>query len=417
MLYRYMVFILVISALLISCNKDNSADIRGIIIKGTISASGLKKNSIVKSVNTEFNLADAKKIMVFNSSGGYELFNIEDSSFAARAMQGTAVALVFLGVENNYIGCLQTGGLNVLPLVSLKNGDNTVIDLSNLTLDGTDVKPSNNPIGNEINLTPKEIERYKQFGAFFKSLSLNIDLDNDGKPDLIDHKALYISTIYDIYCGMWGLNHTAPQIIDTSRLFINYTLRIWGEKSITPENTEVTLSGPEGSPYNDIRKSYYTMAPDGFITFFHRPAIAPSGYPFGSAFLPFGDGKYNLKLDNKVYTLFYSKVDAKYFFVLALPTVHTNDKNEITSISIEYKDMSGETINPENFVYQTMIQLNNGGSQLDQIGVLWENPGSRSNTELYNFVPVKKINQSEVTGINVCYLDLVGNAYNINFRK
>jgi hypothetical protein len=216
---------------------------------------------------------------------------------------------------------------------------------------------------------------------------------------------------------MWGMNNTTPEIIDTSRLFVNYTLRIWGEKSIIPQNTEISLSGPEGSPYNDIEKSYYTIAPDGFITFIRRPVIAPSGYPFGSAFLPFGNGKYNLILDNKTYSLLYSQVDAMYFFVLALPTVHTNDRNEITSISVEYKGINGETINPENFVYQTMVQLNDGGNQLEQIGVLWENPDAKTNTELYNFVPVKRINEAQLTGINVCYLDLVGNSYNINFRK
>jgi len=417
MKYRYIILLFVISSLIISCNKDNSTEVKGIIIKGTLSASGLKKSTNLKTANTSYTLADTKKIMVFNSSGGYELFNIEDSSFVARAMQGTAAALVFLGADNNYIGCLQAGGLNVLPLVSLKDGDNTVIDLNNLSLDGTNVIPSNNPIGNEIILNPEEIERYQQFGAFFKNLSQNIDADGDGKADLIDNKALYVSTIYDIYCGMWGLNNTDPQIIDTSLLFVNYTLRIWGEKSIIPVNPEVSLSGPEGSPYNDIEKSYYTVAPDGFIIFFHRPTAAPSGYPFGSAFLPFGDGKYNLNLDNKTYSLLYSKVDAKYYFVLALPTVHTNDNNEITSISIEYKDMRGETINPENFVYQTMVQLNNGGSQLEEIGGLWENPEAKTNTELYNFVSSNKINESELTVINVCYLDLVGNSYNINFRK
>jgi len=115
--------------------------------------------------------------------------------------------------------------------------------------------------------------------------------------------------------------------------------------------------------------------------------------------------------------LLYSKLDAKYFFVLALPTVHTNDNNEITSVSVEYMDFSGRTVNPGNFIYQTMIQLNNGGSQLEQIGVLWENPETKTNDELYNFVPARKINLSELTGVNVCYLDLLGNSYIINFRN
>jgi hypothetical protein len=417
MKYRNLILLLAILWVIAGCNKDNSTNnTNGILIKGTISAVGSTKSTNLKATNTAYTLADAKKILVFNSSGGYQLFNIEDSSFAARAMQGTACALVFLSEDNSFIGCLQSGGLNMLPLVSLKDGDKTIIDLSNLTLEGSHVIPSNNPIGNEINLNPAEIERYRQFGAFFESLSRNIDTDGDGIPDLIGHKGLYVSTIYDVNCGMWGLNNTAPEIIDTSRLTINYTLRVWGEKSIIPQNTEVTLSGPAGSPYNDIEKSYYTPAPDGFITFFRRPA-ANNGNPYASSFLPFGDGTYALQLDNKTYSLLYSKVDAKYFLVQALPTVHTNGNNEITSISVEYKDMQGEKINPENFVYQTMVQLNNGVKQLEQIGALWENPEAKTNTELYNYIPKTKINESELTGINVCYLDLVGNSYNIVFRK
>jgi hypothetical protein len=79
--------------------------------------------------------------------------------------------------------------------------------------------------------------------------------------------------------------------------------------------------------------------------------------------------------------------------------------------------MQGETINPENFVYQTMVQLNNGVKQLEEIGTLWENPEAKTNTELYNYIPKSRINESELTGINVCYLDLVGNSYNIVFHK
>ena len=171
MKYTSIILILIISSFLISCSKDNSTNNQGVIIKGTISAGGSRKSANITASNTGYDLSDAKTILVFNSSGGYELFNIEDNSFAVRAMQGTATALVFLGIDNSFIGCLQAGGLNVLPLVSLKDGENTVIDLSQLTLEGTNVIPANNPIGNEINLNQAEIERFRQFGSFFESLA------------------------------------------------------------------------------------------------------------------------------------------------------------------------------------------------------------------------------------------------------
>jgi hypothetical protein len=285
-------------------------------------------------------------------------------------------------------------------------------------MSGTNVIPANNPIGSIIGLNQDEIERYRQLGSFFESLSQNIDADNDGKPDLIDKKALYISTIFDIYCGNWGLNEIPPQLIDTSRIFVNYTMRISGDKSIIPENSVITLAGPEGSPYTDVFQSYFTVAPDCFISFLRRETQAPPGFPFGSAFLPFENGVYTLTLDEKSYSLHYSNINAEYFFVMAVPTVHTNDKNEIVSVTVEYKDMNGASVSPENFVYQTMIQLNGiNHNQLCQIGVLWENPEAKSNTELYTFVPDKTILASELESLTVCYLDLVGNAYNIGFNK
>lgn len=415
--YKNISSVLVFSIAMVGCSKDNNnISNPSIAIKGTISNNS-SKSAGISSANTA-SLANATKVLVFNSSGGYNLFNIENNSFTAKATQGTASALAFLDASNSYIGCLHAGGLNVLPLVSLADGSNSVIDLSNLTLDGTSVIPANDPIGSVIDLNQDEIDRFRQLGSFFGSLSKNIDADNDGTPDLLHNKALYVSTIFDIYCGKWGLNDVPPQLIDTSRLFTNYTLRISGGKAIIPSDPVITLTGPEGSPYADVLQSYYTTGPDCFISFFRRETPAPPGYPYGSAFMPFADGSYSLTLDNKTYTINYSNVNVKYFFILAIPTVHTNDNNEITSITIEYQDINGEPLTPENFVYQTMVQLNDiHYNQISQIGVMWESPEAKSNNELYTFRPNKAIQVSELNNINVCYMDMVGNAYNIGFNK
>lgn len=294
------IVIVVIAMHLISCNKEDSTNSHKVLIKGKISGSSVKRTAM-KAAVSNLTLADAQKILLFNSSGGYELFDISYSTFAARAMQGTATALAFLDANNSFIGCLHVGGLNVLPLVSLKDGDNTVIDLSTLTLDGTNVIPSNNPIGNEINLTSEELERYKQFSSFYESLSQNIDADLNGRPGILEQKALYVSTMFDIYCGKWGLNDTPADLIDTSKFFVNYAMRIYGGKFLKPSNSAISLIGPESSPYSGISQDHYAPTPDGFIAFFRRDAPAPQGYPFGSIFLPFDNGKYSLILDNQSY--------------------------------------------------------------------------------------------------------------------
>jgi len=201
---KNLLFILTIFSL-ISCNKDensNTGESR-IAIRGTIPGDHTKS---AKSPSVgELPLSAASKVLVFNSNG-YELFSISDSAFQAKAYSGTAPALAFLDDNNQFIGCLNAGGLNVLPLVSLKDGANTIIDLSSLTLDGKRVIPANNPIGNEIDLNGEEVNWYKELGAYYESLSKNIDANNDGSADFMDNLDLRLSTIFDFNCGSWGLN-------------------------------------------------------------------------------------------------------------------------------------------------------------------------------------------------------------------
>jgi len=397
-----------------SCDRIDSA-LSGIQIKGTIS-SETKKNSSDSGEYTAYTLNNASKVLVFNSSGEYEIFEIKDSTFAVRALQGTAVALVFLADDNTFIGSLQSGGLNVLPLVSLSDGENTVIDLSTLRLEGTDVLADNNPFGSEILLSEEEIERFRQFGSFFKSLSENLDTDSDGKADILDKKELFVSTMHNIYCGSWGLNEQNA-VIDTTHIYIDYFLRIWGGKNLTPDNAQLTLSGPEGLTDAETINSDFAPAPDGFISFFNRPTDQSLQQPFQTRFPAFRNGIYTLQIDGADYQLHYSGVDAEYFFVLAIPTVHTNENDEIISVSVEYRDLGGEVIEPENFVYQTMVQLGGNNTQLSQIGSIWESPKAKFNTELYNFVLPGPVPLSDLTNIGVCYVDLVGNSYMISFNQ
>jgi len=413
---RNLVLTFAIAAAMVSCSKDKESDNSAkIVIKGTIPQFGNLKSTASLSVGPL--LSDAKKVLVFNSNS-YEVYTIGDSTFAAKAMAGTATALAFLDADNKYIGALCAGGLNMLPLVSLRDGDNTVIDLSNLTLDGTLVIPTNNPIGSEIDLNEDEINRYKELGAYYESLSKNIDADNDGIPDILNKREFNISTLFDIYCGMWGLNDTPPQLYDTAHFFTNYGMRIAGGKGLIPANQEITLSGPAGSPYNDITQPHYATGPDCFIAFFKREVPAPPGYPFGSAFLPFAPGIYTVTLDNKNYTLNYSNINSKFYFIIAVPTLFTNDANEVISVSIEYLDMGLSPVTAENFIYQTQVLLTDyQDNQLSCEGALWENPEAKTNTELYNFTFSKPVPLSQIRTVGICYVDMIGNAYNIGFIK
>jgi len=401
-----------IAILLISCGKNNDSNGSKVVIKGRISTSTLVNSSRLKSANS-LSLSDTKKILVFNSSGGYSVFNVNDSSFAASASSGTAIAISFLDADNKFIGCLHAGGLNVLPLVSLKNGDNTVIDLSTLTLDGTNVIPANNPLGNQIGLRADEIEWYKELGTFYESLSKNIDVDNDGIPDILVHKYIFIGTQYIVYVGRWGINDTLlPQLNDTSGFNIIYHIRISGGKALIPSNPIIFLSGPTDDPYSDILQGYYTTAPDCFISFFARHSDN------GVISLPFKKGIYTLTLDGKNYTLNYSNVCPKHFLIMPEPTIHTNSNNEIVSVSIDYRLCDNSSVVAENFVYLVQMFLKDGKmNMLYDVGSLYENPEANPKTEKFNFNLSKPIRLSELYELDVNYQDLLGNEYDIVWKN
>jgi len=408
----FIVSVILFATLSCSKNNDPNHNVSRIVIKGTVSGSNLKSSS-AKSANS-LSLTDAKKVLVFNSTS-YKLFDIVNNSFDAYAVSGTATALAFLDANNQYIGCLTAGGLNVLPLVSLKDGDNTIIDLSTLTLSGTNVIPASNPLGNSIMLNNEAISWYKELGGYYESLSKNIDADNNGVPDILSKSDIGLSTIFNISCGPWTLNNAAAQVVDTNHLYINYIMRMGTGKALKPVNTNVIVSGPLGAPQNDIKQMSFAFGPDCFLASFCRETSGTQGNPLGSVMLPFAKGTYTITLDNKNYTLNYANINAKHFFILAKPTIHTNDKNEIVSVSIDYRDTENNGVIAENYVYQTQVTLDGPQTRLVQMGALWENPEAKTNSDLYNFTLPTPVPMSQLVRLSVMYLDLIGNSYNINY--
>ncbi len=408
---RDLILVFTILVVIASCSKDDDSqsNISRIVIKGSISGSNLKSAGL-SSVNP-LSLSDAKKVLVFNSRG-YKLFIIENGSFTTDARSGTATALAFLDGENRYIGCLSSGGLNVLPLVSLKDGDNTIIDLSTLTLDGTSVIPANNPIGNEINLSEEEIDRYKELGAYYESLSKNIDTDNNGLPDILNNKQLLISTLFITQAGHWGLNDTEASVEDTSQFYINYMIMISGGTGLTFSDGNISFSGPESDVYNDISLHGYALTPggpQGFLSSFKREVYPPSpGDPDWVTLHPFRTGTYTLTLDgNKFYRLNYSNISSKYYMVLVIPKLHTNNVGKLVSISLEYKLADNITIvNPLNILTDVMVHL--GDPQ-----EFYNSPWLTIETGFDVINLSTPLDISSLHHIDIIYDDLLGNQYDI----
>jgi hypothetical protein len=412
---KNLALVLAISAILLSCNKDHNNNNGnqgggGITIKGTISGT---KNATLKSGT--LTLSDAKKVLVFNPFK-YTLADIVNGSFTVKADVGSVTALIFLDANNKYIGNLFAGGLNMLPLAG--DHDSTTIDLQSLTLTNTSVVPEHNPIGAEINITDAEVTRLKELGGFFESLAKNLDADNDGVPDVLSNKQLTLSSHFSIFGGHWGTDNTPPPPYNASQLYINYQVRISGNISMAPANGNlVALSGPDGSPYTDIKTKSY-IADLCFIAFFTRETPASQGAPWGTSYLPFKQGTYSFTLNgSQMYSLTYSNFNAMYYLVIATPTLHTDSNGMITSVSIEYKLPDNTIVDPANYVTILQLQLTDKNNNRVELGSLYAGVATAgtlkdfSNVVLPTPLPLSSLNQ-----LSVNYNDLLGNEYDVTWR-
>ena len=410
---RIQIFIFVIIGIALitnSCKKDHN-NAGGIVIKGQIAAT--------KSVSSgnALSLADAKKVLVI-SKYYHSLSDIVNGAFSVPAKIGTGVALIFLDADNHYIGNFSSRGLNVLPLGNLKDGDNTSIDLSSLTLVGTNVIPAHDPFGNEINITDDEINCLQKIGGFYESIAKNIDADNDGVPDVLTNSEIMICTHYNMNVGHWGLNTTPPVLTDTTHYYVNYGIEFEGGSALTFSNGNVALAGPSDSPYTDIIRWGFMMAPDcsggrGFIASFNRLGVPPPDYPLGNNFMPFKDGTYTLTLDgNKSYTLNYSCVDVKFNLINIIPTLHTNTDGKVTSITFEYRLTNGKEIPPSNILTEVAIGMEDNSTYQ----FYFSQKRLTAETGFTVFTPDAPIDISTLYKMYVDYDDLLGNTYVLTFK-
>ena len=413
---RKLFYVFAFSVILVGCNGLFNGQ-KMIMIKGQISSPAKSNAQRVKSVSPT--LADATKVLIFYGNK-YILADIKNGSFTSQAPMGSATCLVFLDANNQFIGNLFAGGLNLLPLVSLSNGENTQIDLSTLTLDGTHVIPANDPIGNQIKLSADEITYLQEVGAYYESLAKNIDTDNDGQPDMLSGTNLLVNTQVDINVGKFGLNETPPTLNDTSQFVVNYGLQIMGKSSMNTNKDLVRLTGPEDDPYTNLVNSWYVPGGDDFIFVFKRGVQSDPG-PYGTTFLPFKDGKYTFWLtDTKNLTFNYSNVNMRNHMVIINPTLHTNNQGQVTSIDYAYQMPNGSSVNPRDLIMSYIrIQIDNNTNSLYQSDVYDYLYGS-DNLTAYNYYTKqidKPVQLTNITQIKLAYLDLLGNEYQFIWKN
>jgi hypothetical protein len=395
-----------------SCKKDNNSSSSGIVIKGRIAQSASMRSLEAESLNT-IPLSEAKKVFVVDLDNGNlssEIIDITNGSFAATGNMGMATALVFLDTNSKYIGTLSSRGLNLLPLSKLADGENTTIDLADLTLNGTNVIPSHDPLGNEIIITDDEINRLKEIDGFFETLAKNIDANNDNILDVLSDKQLFIKTRFWVHANHWGLNGTPPLMSDIDFNSFGYQIELDGGKGFSKPNS-IVVSGPVDSPYNDIATQFINgNGMDGFYS-----GISRTGGLFKK-------GTYSINIDGYNCTMDYSNTDASLNQLFVLPTLHTNSEGRVVSISLEYKLPDGSSIDPINILTDLMIQFGDD-SQNQYYNSPWivnANTGAHKGDVVegvYSYTPATPIDISHLQNITIPYNDLLGNTYFISWNK
>ncbi len=408
------ILFLIIGISLIACRKDDHNDEDGqVMITGTL-GSGSKGSG--EDYNRKgVSLTDAASVVVFTGER-YTVSDIKNNTFSLNAPVGSATALIFVDAENRYIGNLTVSGLNILPLINLSDGDNTVIDLSTLTLFETSVIPANNPIGNEIKISQEDVKMLRELGSYFEALSKNLDSDNDGILDIFSGKNIVVNSEFDVKGGVFGLNGTQAVRLDSSQLELHYGMRIAGFKAIVPQTIDMSLTGPELNPYTDIftRGYQYSDGCECFNAFFGRQS---QFHNQGYIPLPFGKGIYSFSLDGiNDHTLSYSSISAKHFLMLAVPVLITNNEGIVTRVEIEYMLPDGTPVDHSKYFTTLAIQFKRTAMEvLHQEGSIFDLQNRLPDFENVSIsVPVKI---DDVTDIDILYTDLVGNIYAIGWSK
>ena len=106
------------------------------------------------------------------------------------------------------------------------------------------------------------------------------------------------------------------------------------------------------------------------------------------------------------------------YLVLIIPTFHTNNRNQLTSITYEYQLPDSTTVDPKNLLKSIVgIQLNTADAmQLFQDFNLY----GKKNLTNYDYSKYNlptPIDLGKIAQINIGYVDLLGNEYDIIWRN
>jgi hypothetical protein len=292
-------------------------------------------------------------ILVFYPDGEYEHVTAKkDGSFKLDVKRGEPHGLIFVGVEDNFLGYLTLGdGLDSIPLTNVSD-EIATIDLETLTSNGTIIEPAHNPLGNEIYFSEEELNFLRQFDDSFVTTVKNPDVDGNGKIDLLEDKPYDISFDFNLEGGSFR-GSTSP-ILREPILFKHYQISTnLCEYHDDPTDVIVYFSGPEGSGLN----SYPTNKGEIYCL----AAIGPY-YQAGAANIP-PAGEYSVTDGETTLTIsFPDQSNIQSNVVIPIPSVSVSDQGFLQKVSWEWKSGNGVAVNPIGIIKTYSLGIDAEGS-------------------------------------------------------
>jgi hypothetical protein len=345
-----------------------------------------------------------------------------DGTFSGGVPIGNSTVVAFLTENNDFIGNLFTGGLNFLPLGGIDEKVNS-IDFSTLTLDGTRIIPANDPIGKTIFLNDAELAFMKEIGIFYQSLVKNIDMDNDGKPDVVTNKNFTLNTENGFTAGKFGVaGKSEPQLSNMldfkgSNIIKMEGFTKWFSRKDRNILYDAILSGPVGKPHNDLENGAdHGDFKDNELGDRYQLQFSRKNN------LPLTSGQYNLLMDNTNFAFnYYFDLNMKDFWIYTVPTLHVNGDGDVTDVSFKYKFYDGRELNPTKIIstsigllievkqYESNMDAYKGWGNLVEIVRQDILTSLKKNHDFYNIKLKVPIKLSNINQIKTMYYDMFGN--------
>lgn len=339
--------------------------------------------------------------------GTYETASVSDGKFSISVQTHSPIGLAFLRQDESFVGYLSLGnGLSSIPLNLLAPGV-TEIDLQTLTLSGSIITPSNNPIGKSIPLSAEELAVLIQSNSMFAAYIEKPDVDGNGVVDFLQDEFFDLHILYFISGGHF--TQASSQLTSLDETSISGYKFFFGART-SNRPSFVTFSGPDGSGLSNLRDDGQPNVYDDRTDYYSPQIISPSIPPAGQYVVTF----------NPTRSFTYDVTDqssAPSRIVMFNPIITLNGDGTVNKVDWSYKVGSTTAdLQIEKVIDKMEIQFDGEGTQTGVQQDRMYNSGEFAPTTTSHTLSSQNVAWPDVTSFRIVYDDFYGNHYVISWQ-